>query len=324
MANVLVFVELRGGVPTAPSRFAVAEARRVANELGATVYALMAVDQGAPSAIEGLGESLGLAGADRVLCCPDPALRGPPVDALLGPLLFSVVERLKPALTLLPAGAIGMELGPPLAIRTGAAYRPRAALEMARGRGARGEAHLVLRHHRAAGGQRVFELPEDGPPVVATLAAGLVGAALGTPAAEVEMLSPLAASPPRFTERASEPDPDAEAELASTLVIAPEHKASAALQAAVPPGTVVADADKLSAATLAGACPARLLVVGRTQGAPRVAPDARVAFVGEKGNKKGSDNGITHIDVVLRASAGGAVTALAAAFKRSAHAGGAK
>ena len=43
MANIVVFVEVRRGAPTAASRFAVAEARRVATELGATVYGLLAL-----------------------------------------------------------------------------------------------------------------------------------------------------------------------------------------------------------------------------------------------------------------------------------------
>ena len=116
MANLLVFVEVRRGEATGPSVYAVGEARRVARELGATVYAVLPIGPAGESAIDGYAHRLGEAGADRILCCADPALEGALLDGVAGPLLAALVERLRPVLTIFPAGAVGPALGPPLAV----------------------------------------------------------------------------------------------------------------------------------------------------------------------------------------------------------------
>src|SRR5262245_45514212 len=118
MANLLVFIDVRDGAATAPSRFALGEARRVASELGATVYAVLATGPITQEAVGGLTYALGSAGADKVLFCSDPALRHPPLDVTHGRLLTTLADRLQPVLSLFPAGATGPELGPPLAVRS--------------------------------------------------------------------------------------------------------------------------------------------------------------------------------------------------------------
>src|SRR5439155_6176565 len=93
---------------------------------------VMALGPSSEAVIEGHARALGQAGADRILCCADAALEGVLLDASVGPVLAALGERLRPVLTLFPAGAIGPALGPPLAMRTGGLYHPRACLEVLR------------------------------------------------------------------------------------------------------------------------------------------------------------------------------------------------
>ena len=96
MANVVVWGEIRAGAITIATRHAVAEARRIGSELGATVYAVMAMGMLDESVIEAHAAALGEAGADRILCCEDPGLEGPVVDATAGAWLAGIARRLRP------------------------------------------------------------------------------------------------------------------------------------------------------------------------------------------------------------------------------------
>ena len=128
MASIIAYSEIRDTAMTAGSRFALAEARRVADDLGATVYALLALGPTTPEGLAGLAAEVGQAGADRILCCADEALRNPALDATHGPLLAAVAERLRPILVLFPEGEAGAELGRPLADRMGATFLGRSVL----------------------------------------------------------------------------------------------------------------------------------------------------------------------------------------------------
>lgn len=297
VANVVVYVEVRGGAATAPSRFAIGEARRIADRLGATVYALLALGAEEAEQAEPLGRSLGEAGADRVLCCADSALGGAALDASHGPLLAAVAERLRPVLVLFPAGGLCASLGAPLAARTGAAYQPNAALRIVAGSAAAaegegpmtaGERLLAHRWRPGCDGLRTLDLQDCERPLVAGLAAGAANRPLGDPAAEVEMLSYPGRTSPAFEELSSEPDEHAALALAA-VVIGVEAEAgpdaTMALGSAAPDGAVVlADGGAPAAARLA-ACPGRLLLVGVAAAAALpvpVAPDAEVALVGGK------------------------------------------
>ena len=130
MASIIAYTEIEHAAITAPSRFALAEARRIADDLGATVYALLALGPTAPDELAALAGEVGTAGADRVLCCADEAVHGPSLDATHGPLLAAVAERLRPTLVLFPEGESGPKLGQPLAERMGATFMPSATLEI--------------------------------------------------------------------------------------------------------------------------------------------------------------------------------------------------
>jgi electron transfer flavoprotein alpha subunit len=317
LANIIVFVEIRRDEATQASRFAVAEARRVASELGATVYAVIATGTATEAAIEAYGRALGEAGADRVLCCSDAALGGPLLDRAVGPFLAGLAQRLRPVLTLFPAGAVGPALGAPLAIRVGGLYHARASLEVVRD-GA--SARLALRRFRGDGAIRTLDVgAAHGRPVVATLPAGPDPGPRGAPAAEVEMLPYVAGGGPALRELSSEPDDGEATELApAVLAVSAEVKPSEleALRAAAPAGTVVVREGERPPG-LDVACPARMLVAGKAATAPIVrrtlAPGTRVAVAGGKTAEKD----LGRIDVVWRPAKEG-LSSLVAALEEKA------
>jgi electron transfer flavoprotein alpha subunit len=300
LANIIVFVEVRRDQATVASRFAVSEARRVASELGATVYAVIATGPTPEAAIEAHGRALGQAGADRILCCSDAAMGGPLLDAAVGPFLAGLAQRLRPVLTLFPAGAVGPALGAPLAMRMGGLFHPRASLEVVRDGGS---ARLAVRRFRGDGAVRTLDVGSaHGRPTVASLPAGVEPGPRGAPAVEVEMLPYVAGGEPAVRELSSEPD-DAEAvELAPVLLaVSGEVKPAelAALRSAAPPGAVVVREGERPPG-LDVACPARMLVAGKAATAAIVrrtlAPATRVAVAGGKTAEKD----LGRIDVVWR------------------------
>jgi electron transfer flavoprotein alpha subunit len=189
MASIIAYIEILDAAMTAPSRFALAEARRVADDLGATVYALLALGPTTPDELAALAGEVGTAGADRILCCSGDALAGPPSNATHGPLLASVAERLKPLLVLFPEGEAGPKLGPPLADRMNAAFLGSSALAIQATTDLEPAQLLVRCQDGDRGEERVVRLREIEKPVVATLRAGTAPPALGEPASEMEMLS---------------------------------------------------------------------------------------------------------------------------------------
>ena len=196
MASIVAYTEIRQASITAPSRFVLAEARRIADDLGATVYALLALGPTTPEGLAALAGEVGTAGADRILCCTDEALAGPSSDATHGPLLIAVAERLRPALVLFPEGEAGLALGRPLAERMGAAFLPCSALEVQAAIGLEPAQVLVRCPDDDHLLPRAVSLREIGRPVVATLLNGTAPPALGEPASEMEMLSYPTPTPP--------------------------------------------------------------------------------------------------------------------------------
>lgn len=273
MANLLVFIDVREGRPTPPSRFAVSEARRIANELGGTVYALLTLGPVEHEMVEALARDLGRDGADRVLCCADVALAGGALDVFVGPLIESVAERLRPLLSLFPAGGAGPELGAPLAVRTGATYHPHASLELEpppeeRRSSAINAPRLRLRRWRAShDGLRSIDAHDLDRPVVVTLAAGLVPGPRGHEDVEVDMLSPPDTSASGAREISSEPDDDAALALVSSIIWvqtpAPADAIEAIRAASPPQMAVVISGVGARTAALEAACPAQLLVFAR-------------------------------------------------------------
>jgi electron transfer flavoprotein alpha subunit len=189
MASIVAYMEIRQASITAASRFVLAEARRIADDLGATVYALLALGPTTSEGLAALAGEVGTAGADRILCCADEALACPSSDATHGPLLASVAERLRPALVLFPEGEAGPALGRSLADRMGAAFLPDSSLEILAGNYSEPSQVVVRCPQNDHSGERAVRLREIERPVIAALRAGTAPPALGEPASDMEMLS---------------------------------------------------------------------------------------------------------------------------------------
>jgi electron transfer flavoprotein alpha subunit len=290
LANIVVFVELREGRPTQPALFALREARRVANALGATVYGLVTAGALDARAIDALPGPLGASGADKVLLCVGPALAGPPIDPVYASLLDQVWKTLRPRLFAWPAGNVGLQLAPALAVRAEAVFFPRAVLEL--GDPARPEAPATLVARRWGAeldGQWTLALTGAHANAVVTLAAGPADLPEPTGETELQLLSPPAAGPAGIEELETSADADAAIELASLLVVAggaEREKTVAELRAraATPAAAVLAE---LPAGAMADACPAVVVILG---GKPypagltevRATPAAQVVLAGKR------------------------------------------
>jgi hypothetical protein len=291
MAALLAYIELRAGAISRPSRFSIAEARRVADAAGATVYALLAVGNLPQARIDRLASEVSAAGADRILCSAAEAFAGPPLDATHGQLLAQVAERLRPMLFLFPAGGSGTTLGPALAVRIGAAYLANASIQVVpeeRDPPPPSQRVILTRWRAARDGVRRIDVGDFERPVVASLSCGLVPDDLGDPSAEVDMLPSPEPGPdgPRLV--AAEPDDASTLETCSALLwsAAPiDVGTRAALPDPWPAGVAVADgADALG---LEAASPMEVFVLSAGAQAEVVpsallAPSAVVAQVRRK------------------------------------------
>lgn len=223
MASIVAYIELREGDITPPSLFAVTESRRLADAAGATVYAFLPIGAVAHEVIDGLAEKLSAAGVDRILCSAGDALAGPALDPTHGPVLAQMVEQLRPLLILFPAGGCGAQLGPPLAIRIGAAYVPDATLEVHPLDGpAQGASQrvLVTRWRAAHDGVRRIDVGDLERPVVAVLLADRPHAFLGGSHGEVQMFPCPTANPAEVHLLTAHPDTAADLDSCATLVCA--------------------------------------------------------------------------------------------------------
>jgi hypothetical protein len=287
MASIVAYIELREGVATRPSRFALAEARRVADAAGATVYALLTLGPRSQTEIDQLASELSAAGADRILCSSDDALAGPPLDATCGPLLARVAEHLRPVLFLFPAGGVGIELGPPLAVRIGAAYLANANLEVIADEHAAEPASLrvVLTRWRAArDGQRRIDVGDLERPVVASLPCDVPPPDLGEPYAEVEMLPCPESSHAQPRLLGTMADSAAGPEACSALVWS-ESPLDQDTVAALPGGAASLVGSQDGAVAAGSASPRELFVISPAGNLPLVsllAPGATVTCVRDK------------------------------------------
>jgi electron transfer flavoprotein alpha subunit len=282
-------VVVRGGRPTAPALFALAEARRVASALGATVYALVVTGALDAKAIDQLPGPLGASGADKVFLCVGPAVAGPPVYAVYAGVLDLVVQKLRPRLFLWPAGNVGLQLAPAVAARAGAAFFPRAALDLAPAAAPDAPGTLVVRRWSAAlDGHWSLPLTNSPVNVVATLAAGRPSAPASRGETELQLLSAPPAGAAAIEAIDAAPDADATVELAATLVVASggeRETIAAEIGAAALHGAAVLV--ELPAAALGDASPTLVVLVGGKPYPPalarlRVAPGADVVLVGKR------------------------------------------
>jgi hypothetical protein len=268
MASIVAYIEVREGVMTNPSRFVVAEARRVADAAGATVYALLTLGSLSQVEIDRLAAQVSAAGADRILCSSDETFAGPPLDVTHGVLLAEIAERLRPLIFLFPAGGVGIELAPPLAVRIGASYFPSASIDVHpedRGPEAASQRVVLHRWRAARDGQRRIDVADVERPVVATLAAGTVPRPLGEAWAEVEMLpcpEPKFARPGYLASANAADDSDVELCSAMVWTAGPVNPAiRSALRAALPPGAVLVVEEEAKPVSLHGASPNEIFVL---------------------------------------------------------------
>jgi Electron transfer flavoprotein domain len=293
------------------------ESRRVARVAGVTVFAVVFSDVRPEEEIQRIAERLGVAGADKVLLCEGPGLDAPPLDATHGPALHAAAERVPPLLVLFPVGGMGLQLGPPLAVRLGAAFAAAADLEVSTEAAALPDSvgRLCLRRwRRDQSAYRRLDPVEMERPVIGILGASGRSSDAGTPAVEVEVL-PCPAAPSSLVELASEIDGEAGIAFASVLVVVDQSigaPAIAKLTAAAPPGVVVVDLSRVSPAALAAGAPRAVLRVDTSARATVTSPRARVGVVltGAPGAAAG------RCDVAWRGAGPTACDELAAALPR--------
>jgi electron transfer flavoprotein alpha subunit len=315
--NLLVPIDLRDGVPTAPSLFALGEGRRAARAAGLTVFAVVLADPRPEDEVQKLAARLGLAGADKVLLCEGAGLDAPALDFTHGPALQTAAERVPPLLVLFPAGGAGLQLAAPLAARLGAAFATAADLEVSDSPTPLpdGVGRLCLRRWRRDGGAyRRLDPVELERPVIALLGAGAPGE-VGTPDVEVQT---IACAPPAVAvELESRPDEHAALSLAPGLVLVGAGEALASqLAAAAPPGVAVADVARVAPAALAACTPRVVLAVEASAAAVSTSPRSRVGVAASAPAEAPG------ADVVWRAEGAPAWSDLAAALPALTPAGG--
>jgi hypothetical protein len=170
-----------------------------------------------------LSAPLGAAGADKVLLVADPLAAECPIEPLWRDVLDAIVERLRPRLFVWPAGSVGLQLGPLLAVRLGANFFPRATFDLDDG-GIEGEPRLVIR--RWTDSQDGFWTVGIGAafaPAVVTLAAGHAPPNSGAGSAEIAVLRAGDDGARGIEVLSTTPAPQAAAELASTVVLLPDR-----------------------------------------------------------------------------------------------------
>jgi hypothetical protein len=267
------------------------------------VFAVVLTETRPPDEVERLAARLGLAGADKVLFCEGPGLDKPPLEATHGPALYKAVERVHPLLVLFPSGGAGAHLGPPLAVRMGAAYAAAADVEVADSPNPLPDSVgrvQVRRWRRDRSSYRRLDPVEMERPVIAVLGAHGGPAAVGTAHAEVDVLECKPGAPggggaqgagagapgaARVVELETAPDADAAVALARVLVLVESAnpkvgaEAAAKLAAAAAPGVVIADLARVSAAAVAASTPHILVCVGTAEIPAAPSPQTRVGMV---------------------------------------------
>lgn len=190
MANFLVIVELVDGKVPPSTLEILGQARRVATQLGATVFALLALPQTASESLDEVGVLLGHHGADRVIAATINASDATPPSDLdlhwgtVGAQIVSIIEAVPPRLVLFALTPAGREIAPRLAARLSAGYAYDGWFET------RNDALWV-------GEQGTAFAPDLEFPVVATIGLGRYPLAQSRCAIEVDLL-PAQPSPTEF------------------------------------------------------------------------------------------------------------------------------
>ncbi|MDR2530269.1 MAG: 4Fe-4S binding protein, partial [Oscillospiraceae bacterium] len=109
--GVWVFAEQRGGSLMNVAIELLGEARKLANDIGTDVSAVLCGDN-----VDGLVDELFEYGADKVYYANDPALSNYTADGYTN-VVFRAILKYKPEIVLLGATHIGRDLGPSLAVK---------------------------------------------------------------------------------------------------------------------------------------------------------------------------------------------------------------
>jgi len=309
MASIVAYIELREGAITRPSRFVVAEARRIADSAGATVFALLTVGPLAQVEMDRLASEISAAGADRILCSSSDTLGGPALDSTHGALLAQVAEHLRPVLFLFPAGGTGVQLGAPLAVRIGAAYMANASIAVrAEGREPDPDSQRVILSKRRAArdGVRRIDGGDLERPVGASLISGTFPPPAGERYAEVEMVPCPDSKFPEARVIDSELEPAAGLELCAALVCSGSSTESAelALRTELPAGAYLVAADEAESPALRVAAPQNCFILPSVHSrlsTPSfwMAPEAVVTRVDRdsgSGKSQGAEDGAASTD----------------------------
>jgi hypothetical protein len=182
MANVLCVIELLHGKALPVSLEVLGQARRVSTELGATLYAVVALPRAPSWSDDDLVATLASHGADKVVIATDETLNGG--EELRwgthGAALAAVCDLLSPSLLLFGATPTAREVAARAAARIGAAFLHEAWLEARDG--------AIALFEGAGSDARTLD-DELEFAVVATVPAGRYSTAVGDDEAEVEVVA---------------------------------------------------------------------------------------------------------------------------------------
>lgn len=274
LPNIVVYADLRAGVPTTATLFALSEARRIARVAGASVFALVASAPLGNQSLADLSRPIGVAGADKLLLCETEDFAHPTDDAIHGRALDAAVARVPPFLVLFPAGGSGAILAAPLAARLGAPFVPWCDFDIsdAESTTLRGRSRVnVLRLRGDGRSRRRLDPAQIERPIVATLGAGRWSPGTGSEGnLEIDVL-PLPRRVPRPAPRvvSSVPSDYAQLPFASILVLLSDREPQAAAifeafaaDLRVPAAVAVVRVAAIPRAVLSACCPEILVRVG--------------------------------------------------------------
>jgi len=310
-------VDVRAGVPTPPTLFAISEARRIARGAGASVFAVAATAPLSNAGLAALANPLAIAGTDKLLLCEAEEFAGPTDDAIHGRALDAAVARVPPMLILFPAGGAGRVLGPTLAARVSGPFAPWCDFVVSDSAHPPwdGRSRVQLVRLRPDGrSQRRLDPSLIERPIVATVRAGRVPVFQGQERnLEIEVLAVPARTPSAVPAVvAQDENPFAPLQEAAVLILIGDCEGShaEALLAArerLGPGSAVARVAEVPAGVLAACCPEIVVRVGHSAALTARAPRTRVVLAAPLGPE---DVPPDDVDLVWPMATPGELTAL--------------
>jgi len=187
-------------------------------------------------------------------------------------------------MVLFPAGGAGVELGPPLAARLGAAFAAEADLELGTAPTALADGvgrAWLRRWRRDRSAYRRLDPVELERPVIGLLAASGPASERGAAEIDVEVIVCPAVAKPTVVELASEADDQATLSAATTVIVVDPALGAAVrdhLAAAAPAGVVVVEGSQTIPA-LATAAPRLSITIGAPTATPVATPRSRLGVV---------------------------------------------